>query len=164
MNTNYKVYVLVDRLSTRAKESEASNPMLEVSQGKRGAVVGHMNKYLGGTPLRRALLGLLFAADNKPMSSKKLKPSEVSALAEWIGAVEVDPGDWSVTCQFIDDCSIVREFYGVANILVAGVSIFDSFCSRHGENGEVTPHLFVGNGLKCLKCFPDLDYRKKAVE
>lgn len=161
MSNHQKIYELITKLQASAKEIASEKSGLEVSPQFRGAVVSHLNKYLGGDALRRAFLGILFAEDRKPMSSKMLTAAEVYTLSGWIGAVKIE-GEWVVSNEFIDDCIDLRVFYGEelqgSGKLMAGVSIFDSFCS---ECGRPTEHIYMGFELKCLVCYPDLDYRRK---
>ena len=161
-NQNQTIFEMIDKWRARAKAIEDEKPGLEITPPFRGAVVGHFNRYLGGDGVRRALFGLMFAADHKPMSSKDLRPSEVLALTEWIGAVK-DDATWVVSSEFVSDCAYIRGFYGMDDkqALIPNVSIFDSHCS---QCGRATEHLYLGYRTSCLVCFPELDYRKKVTE
>lgn len=159
---NQAIYELIERIQARAKALESERPNTVITPQFRGAMVSHCNKYLGGDGLRRAVFGLMFAVDKKPLSSKMLTPYEVCALVEWIGATKVE-ADWIVSDQFVSDCAMIRGFYRMdeREALIPGVSIFDSHC---GICGHTTEHLYLGYRISCLVCYPELDYRKKAEQ
>lgn len=69
----------------------------------RGAMVGTLNKYLGGDDMRTVTLGWIFASDFEvlsPMSSKVLTDDQVGALVEWLGWWQDDEATWHVGDQF----------------------------------------------------------------
>jgi hypothetical protein len=65
----------------------------------RGAVIGNLNKYLGGDDNRRLAVSWIF---DRPgiVSSKSLKEPEIYALHKWIDASKNDVGDWEVNPNF----------------------------------------------------------------
>ena len=147
----------MDELITLLRNTSKTYEGHQVSSGLRGAVVGYLNKYLG-KEIRYAFLGLLFAPDVKPMSSKELTSGQMKALERWIDPTQIDEKHWVVSDQFIVDCEKIKAFYRGLNTLKAGVSILDTHCSICGRS---TPHLYTGYKLVCLVCYPEKDYRKE---
>lgn len=141
------------------RKSEGIDPAtVDMSRGKRGAIVGYMNKYFGGDHIRHSFCAHVFGIG----STKALSDVFMEALYTWIDPT-LDDGQYIPSLDFLKDCADIRKHYGVVphEILVPKVSIFDSHCSKHGENGKLTAHLYMGASLVCLECYPEKDYRNQ---
>ncbi len=74
----------------------ANNGVCSMSDGRKGALIGLMNKY--GDDARYRVLGFLFN-DNKPMSSKKLTKEQWLNISLWADQTEID-GTWLPQSEF----------------------------------------------------------------
>lgn len=84
-----------DRIRRRANAESFSPPTPSV----RGAMVGTLNRYLGGDEMRAICLSWLFTGDDaviQPLSSKELTDSQVYALVEWIDWWKDEEETWHV--------------------------------------------------------------------
>jgi hypothetical protein len=70
-----------------------------LSDGQKGAIIGEMNRILGGDQNRRVFLGWVFRGLGKPLSTKLLKTSHWWALAKWVGLYHDDDG-WRASPDF----------------------------------------------------------------
>lgn len=79
---------------------------MEITKGVRGAVVGRLNKYLGGDDNRQTVLAWLFSPSKMKLSSKKLTDAEVYGLYKWIGFYQDEDG-WHDSPTFPAECVLV---------------------------------------------------------
>ena len=74
-------------------------PMRELTKKQKGAIVGTMNKAVGGDQNRYALLAWLFDSD-KPLSTKELTEYQWDALWTWVDFYVDELGQWHPTAEF----------------------------------------------------------------
>jgi hypothetical protein len=73
-----------------------------LTQRQKGAVTGVMNKHMGGSDGRHAVLKWLFGKE----SSKLLTNSEWAALMYWVGFWQDDAGEWQISEDFPTEAAI----------------------------------------------------------
>lgn len=76
----------------------------------KGAMIGTMNKFLGGDDMRKIVFAWLFADDFellKPKSSKTLTDSEAWALINWLEWWQDDEEQWHVGDRFTHEAICV---------------------------------------------------------
>jgi hypothetical protein len=88
-----------DRLRNAGQQVHDSDP----TKRTVGAMVGTLNKYLGGDDMRKVVLAWLFAPDHKilePLSSKKLSYGQAWALIKWVNWWQDEEETWHVGDTF----------------------------------------------------------------
>lgn len=88
-----------DRIRRRGEATGEPEPAGKMT----GAMVGTLNKFLGGNDLRKIVLAWLFAGDFEvlsPMSSKLLVSAQKWAIIEWIAWWRDDEEAWHVGDRF----------------------------------------------------------------
>lgn len=83
----------------------------EFAAGKKGALIGVLNRACGGNDERKIVLGWIFAYDDKPplepKSSHSLSVSQWLALNLWIDA-DAD-NNWEPSEDFIVEIELIRK-------------------------------------------------------
>ena len=95
-----------DRVRRRAEVTGEDAP----PKPTRRAMVGTMNKYLGGGDMRKIVFAWLFAHDFEllqPKSSKVLDPAQVWALIEWIDWWKDEDETWHIGERFAHEAICV---------------------------------------------------------
>jgi len=77
----------------------SKHPTRELTRKQKGAIVGTLNKAVGGDQNRYALLAWLFDSD-KPLSTKELTESQWDALWSWVDFYADELGQWRPTAEF----------------------------------------------------------------
>lgn len=119
---------------------------VSIKEGARGALIRHMENYLGSPENRRRVLAWLASGIKKgELSSNMLTEGQWYALQRWIDPRKIE-GDWIVQPDFPGECALV-----LAEALIeAGVEDQEQKEKPHGdryldENGELRkPRWFVG--------------------
>lgn len=103
------------------RDVQIFSSMQPLSKGRKGALVGHLNKALGSDDNRHLFLGYLFGRDGllTPVSTKDLSESEWWAIEKFVGSFEVD-GHWKTQQHFHAECfSVLTESIRAFNGLTA---------------------------------------------
>ena len=115
-----------DRLRRRAEVTGDE----ALPKATAGAMIGVMNKYLGGDAYRRLVFSWLFAGDFELLSqksSKSLTLAQKWALVEWIEWWKDDEGSWHVGSRFPHEAICVMNAAIKAYISAENVSIKRDF-------------------------------------
>ena len=94
-----------DEIKKRILE-DASFDGVIVEKVHKGALVGWLNKYLGGDENRRAVLAWLFNKQS-PMSANDLTDKQMFALHCWVSASKNEDGDWEPQPCFAAEAALV---------------------------------------------------------
>jgi hypothetical protein len=87
-------------IQSDARYSDARySPTKELTKKQKGAIVGTINKAVGGDQNRYALLAWLFDSD-EPLSTKELTESQWDALWTWVDFYCDELGQWHPTAEF----------------------------------------------------------------
>lgn len=70
-----------------------------LTKGERGAIIGQLNKTLGGDANRRLTLAWLFSKQGE-LSTKELDDDRWWALWKWVGFWQDDSGGWNTYPEF----------------------------------------------------------------
>jgi hypothetical protein len=120
---------------------------VEITRGAKGAIVGTLNRKLGGDDVRKLVLGWLFGITNEPLSSSKLTNGQWYALERWIGMEKIDD-EWCARSEFLleavrvkqevlrtssVDSPLIRE----AKRMGAVVTELDAPCEREFPNSPI---------------------------
>lgn len=103
------VYQLVARTPAEVKktiQTESKYEGVKVESALRGAITGHLNRYLAGDDNRRLVIAWIFDL-NKPGSMKELTSSQLYSLYSWIGAEKNEEGKWEVQPCFAAEAAMV---------------------------------------------------------
>lgn len=91
-----------------------------LSAGHKGAITGHLNKWLGSNDNRYLVLAWLFStnANFEPVSSKQLEEGDWFALSEWVNAEQDEYGHWEVGDLFPIESALVlraalKDYYSI---------------------------------------------------
>lgn len=80
---------------------DSTRPDYPIELGVLGALIGVINRYVGGEMNRRAILGYLFRDGREPMSSHDLTGPEFAALYRWSKITKMpDSGKWVPADKF----------------------------------------------------------------
>lgn len=83
---------------------------MDVSAGQKGAILGNLNRALGGNSNRKVVLSWLFrGSPTAEMSSKNLSAAQWLALKFWIGSWCDENGIWRTRPEFIVEALIVLK-------------------------------------------------------
>jgi hypothetical protein len=95
-----------DEVRNYVTEQMAIGAVKEITTGERGAIIGRLNRYLGGDDNRKLALAWLFSHDDRSLSTKELDNDQWHALIQWIGFWHDDDG-WHVDERFPVECVLI---------------------------------------------------------
>lgn len=121
-------------------------PGINLSYGARGALVGALNKHLGGDEMRKLVLGWLFSGGQvRAMSSKELTDSQWNVLSDWVGMWhDEDVNEWRVRDGFTYEAAqvlteTVKAYMSLTNTQRAGLpNVSDQLQTAVGLGGTIT--------------------------
>jgi hypothetical protein len=87
-----------------------------VEKGILGALIGVINRVVGGDANRRAIFGYLFRDGTEPLSTRDLSGPEFAALYRWSKITKTDAGKWVPSDEYF---LIELQYVAVAAIDLA---------------------------------------------
>ncbi len=113
-----------------------------LSKGQQGALIGTLQKHLGGKDNRQLVCGWLFLGMTFPLSSKKLTPGQWNALWQWVDFQDIDDEKWKPQPAFQLEAGLVlteviRSKKSVEGVVDVAVKEYDAIITRIIEMPEL---------------------------